>query len=80
MRMLIFCCIPANCVAMASKTWVSSDVAFTELVEVGYRRVVGHLSYFKGQSRRRGAMRRAYWSSPQRREIASFRVQRNECG
>jgi hypothetical protein len=47
--MLIFCCMPANCVVMASKTWVSSDVAFTELVEVGYRRVVGHLSYFKGQ-------------------------------
>ena len=56
MRMLIFCCIPANCVAMASKTWVSSDVAFTELVEVGYRRVVGHLSYFEGQLRRSEVM------------------------
>ena len=35
----------ANCEDMASKTWLSLDVAFTDLAELGYRRVVGHLLY-----------------------------------
>ena len=31
---------------MASKTWFSSDVALTFLVELGYRSVDGHLLYY----------------------------------
>lgn len=39
-------CRLENCEDIASKTSLSSEVALTELVELGYRSVVGHLLYW----------------------------------